>query len=555
MKIDVLVAEIGSTTTVVNAFKDIDTEHPVFWAQGQAPTSVLEGDVRIGLQGAITDLCKKKGIESLEYDEMLATSSAAGGLKMTVHGLVYDMTARAAKEAALGAGGIIHYITAGKLRRTDLAKIKEIHPNLILIAGGVDYGERDTAIDNAEKIRSLGLKVPVIYAGNCENQEEMKLIFDEESGQKLYNVENVYPKIDELNVEPCRKVIQEAFEEHITGAPGMEHVRDMVNGPIIPTPGAVMECTKLLYECIGDLVVLDVGGATTDVHSVATESDQVARIMTAPEPKAKRTVEGDLGVYVNRMKVIESMGEEKLREKCEKAGIDPDKALESYVAIPKNDEERKLVEILTEEAVMKAMERHAGQIRYVYGPSGRSSVAEGKDLTQVKYIVGTGGALTRLPHRVEIMKKIAGHDETGMRLFPTSHAEILVDNDYIMASLGVLSKKHREGAKKLLEQSLGISFPEKRVGLERQLAENGEKSQGKNEEGMPAVFAKLNEELAEKDAKREDLIRHIEECEAEGYDMTVYREDLGLPLPEKKPETCDHNCGACGRTSCRQRKR
>ena len=419
----------------------------------------------------------------------------------------------------------------------------------------MDYGERDTAIDNAEKIRSLGLKVPVIYAGNCENQEEMKLIFDEESGQKLYNVENVYPKIDELNVEPCRKVIQEAFEEHITGAPGMEHVRDMVNGPIIPTPGAVMECTKLLYECIGDLVVLDVGGATTDVHSVATESDQVARIMTAPEPKAKRTVEGDLGVYVNRMKVIESMGEEKLREKCEKAGIDPDKTLESYVAIPKNDEERKLVEILTEEAVMKAMERHAGQIRYVYGPSGRSSVAEGKDLTQVKYIVGTGGALTRLPHRVEIMKKIAGHDETGMRLFPTSHAEILVDNDYIMASLGVLSKKHREGAKKLLEQSLGISFPEKRVGLERQLAENGEKSQGKNEEGMPAVFAKLNEELAEKDAKREDLIRHIEECEAEGYDMTVYREDLGLSLPEKKPETCDRNCGACGRTSCRQRKR
>ncbi len=555
MKIDVLVAEIGSTTTVVNAFKDIDTEHPVFWAQGQAPTSVLEGDVRIGLQGAITDLCKKKGIESLEYDEMLATSSAAGGLKMTVHGLVYDMTARAAKEAALGAGGIIHYITAGKLRRTDLAKIKEIHPNLILIAGGVDYGERDTAIDNAEKIRSLGLKVPVIYAGNCENQEEMKLIFDEESGQKLYNVENVYPKIDELNVEPCRKVIQEAFEEHITGAPGMEHVRDMVNGPIIPTPGAVMECTKLLYECIGDLVVLDVGGATTDVHSVATESDQVARIMTAPEPKAKRTVEGDLGVYVNRMKVIESMGEEKLREKCEKAGIDPDKALESYVAIPKNDEERKLVEILTEEAVMKAMERHAGQIRYVYGPSGRSSVAEGKDLTQVKYIVGTGGALTRLPHRVEIMKKIAGHDETGMRLFPTSHAEILVDNDYIMASVGVLSKKHREGAKKLLEQSLGISFPEKRVGLERQLAEKGENRQGKNEKGMPAVFAQLKEELAEKDAKREELIRHIEECEAEGYDMTVYREDLGLSLPEKKPETCDRNCGACGRTSCRQRKR
>ena len=85
MKVDVLVAEIGSTTTVVNAFKDIDSEEPVFWAQGQAPTSVLDGDVRIGLEGAIADLCRKKKIDSLEYDEMLATSSAAGGLKMTVH--------------------------------------------------------------------------------------------------------------------------------------------------------------------------------------------------------------------------------------------------------------------------------------------------------------------------------------------------------------------------------------------------------------------------------------------------------------------------------------
>ena len=157
MKVDVLVAEIGSTTTVVNAFKDLDSENPVFWAQGQAPTSVLEGDVRIGLQGAIDDLCRKMNIDSLEYDEMLATSSAAGGLKMTVHGLVYDMTAKAAREAALGAGGIIHDITVGRLRRSDLARIKEINPNLILIAGGVDYGERDTAIYNAEMIRNMEL--------------------------------------------------------------------------------------------------------------------------------------------------------------------------------------------------------------------------------------------------------------------------------------------------------------------------------------------------------------------------------------------------------------
>ncbi len=456
MKIDILVAEIGSTTTVVNAFHQIHTDNPEFWGQGQAPTSVLDGDVRIGLRAAIEDLCKKKSVDSLTYDEMLATSSAAGGLKMTVHGLVYDMTAKAAKEAALGAGAIIHNVTAGKLRRTDLEKIKEINPNLILIAGGVDYGERDTAIYNAELIRSMGLSIPVIYGGNVENQEEMKLIFGESSNMKLYLVENVYPKIDELNVEPARKVIQDAFEEHIIHAPGMEHVRDMVNGPIIPTPGAVMEATKLLYECIGNLIVLDVGGATTDLHSVSEDSDQIGRILISPEPKAKRTVEGDLGVYVNRQNIVDSIGKERLQE--ELSNIDIDEVMKTYEAIPKTKEEIIFVERLTKDAVLKAVERHAGRIRYVYGPSGRTTLAEGKDLTQVKYIVGTGGALTRLPHRKEIMKLIARHNDTGLLLFPGEHAEILVDNDYIMASLGVLSRKHKEAAIKLLEKSLNIEF-------------------------------------------------------------------------------------------------
>jgi len=459
MKIDVLVAEIGSTTTVVNGFHGLTSGNPVFWGQGQAPTSVLEGDVRVGLRGAIDDLCQSKGIEELTYGEMLATSSAAGGLKMTVHGLVYDMTARAAKEAALGAGGIIHYITAGKLRRTDLKKIEEIKPNLILIAGGVDYGERDTAIYNAEMIRSMNLGIPVIYAGNVENQEEIKLVF-EDTDTKLYIVENVYPKIDQLNVEPCRKVIQEAFEEHIIHAPGMEHVRDMVNGPIIPTPGAVMECTKLMNQYLGNLMVLDVGGATTDVHSVTEDSEQIARLLISPEPKAKRTVEGDLGLYVNRMKVIESIGEEKFRKDL--AEIDVDKTLSEYVAIPKNKDEIRLVERLAREAVLKAVERHAGTLRYIYGPSGRQTLAEGKDLTQVNFIVGTGGALTRLPHRVELMERIARHNETGMLLFPGTAAKILVDNDYIMASLGVLSRKYPDAAVKLLERSLDYKFPPKK---------------------------------------------------------------------------------------------
>ena len=572
MKVDVLVAEIGSTTTVVNAFIGLDSEEPVFWDQGQAPTSVLEGDVRIGLQGAIDDLKAKKGIDELEYDEMLATSSAAGGLKMTVHGLVYDMTAKAAREAALGAGGIIHDITVGRLRRTDLAKIKEINPNLILIAGGVDYGERDTAIYNAEMIRSMGLKTPVVYAGNIENQEEMKLIFDEESGQRLYLVDNVYPKIDTLNVEPCRKVIQDAFEDNITKAPGMEHVRDMVNGPIIPTPGAVMECTKLLYDCLGEVMTIDVGGATTDVHAVSEDSDAIARVLVAPEPKAKRTVEGDLGLYVNRYKVIESIGEEKLRKECdEKLHIDLDDTLSTYVAIPKKENEFILVERLCQEATLRAVERHAGSIRYVYGPSGRTTVAEGKDLTQIKYIVGTGGALTRLPHRVDIMEMIPKDNETGMKLYPSDAVKILVDNHYIMASLGVLSKTHRQGAIKLLGQSLGIELKERHEEIEKD------------------KFIKELQSMAKTSKeKQEELQQHIKEMEDMGYDLTEYKEALKGNIggatreeveaakkealqndrsvwtakdamaesdydPNRRKPGCDRKCKLCYRTHCRWR--
>ena len=168
---------------------------------------------------------------------------------------------------------------------------------------------------------------------------------------------------------------------------------------------------------------------------------------------------GDLGVYVNMPNIVATIGKDKLKEEL---NIDIDKVMAEYKAIPKNEDEIKFVERLTLEAVLKAVERHAGRIRYVYGPSGRSSLAEGKDLSQVKYIIGTGGALTRLPNRVEIMRKIAMDNESGMKLYPHPEAEILVENDYIMASLGVLSKAHEEAALKLLAKSLRIKLPKKR---------------------------------------------------------------------------------------------
>ncbi len=448
MKIDVLVAEIGSTTTVINAFNGIGTPCPKFVGQGQAPTSVLDGDVTVGLKGAIDNLKNYLKVEKIDYTEMIATSSAAGGLRMTVHGLVYDMTVRAAKEAALGAGGIIKMITAGRLRRLDLKKIIDIKPNIILVAGGVDYGERDTALYNTDQIVSLNLDIPIIYAGNTENTEEVKLIC-EEAGIKLYLVDNVYPRIDFLNVEPTRRIIQEVFEEHIIHAPGMATVREMVKGPIIPTPGAVMEAARLLKENIGDLVVFDVGGATTDVHSVTEGSEEINNLLISPEPYAKRTVEGDLGVYINLNHIVERIGIEELRSEFPNV----EDLAKKTNAIPQTDEEKTFIERLAKEAVLTSLERHAGTLRYIYGPSGKKTIAEGKDLSNIKYIIGTGGALTRLPNNINILKNAAGYGK-GLELYPKKEAKILIDKHYIFASLGVLSKKYPEEAVYLMKKSI-----------------------------------------------------------------------------------------------------
>jgi uncharacterized protein (TIGR01319 family) len=447
--VDMLVAEIGSTTTVVNAFHCIDTDSPVFIGQGQAATTVLAGDVTIGLQQAIDNLEKSLGTE-LSWKEMVASSSAAGGLRMTVHGLVYDMTVKAAQEAALGAGANIYWVTAGELSDADLSTIERTKPNIILLAGGVDYGEKATVIENARRLSHLTWPVPVIYAGNKAVSDEVQHILTA-SRIPVTVVENVYPRIDQLNIEPTRRVIHDVFEKHITEAPGMQKIRKLVNGGIIPTPGAVMRAAQLLYESIGDLIVLDVGGATTDVHSVAEGDPEITAILIGPEPLAKRTVEGDLGVYVNADNVLALCDISKL---CEQLGCTPQELAALKTPLPSSDKEKLFAGYLTNMAVQTAVNRHAGSIEYIYGPTGRLTVARGKDLTGVKWIIGTGGALTRLPVGRDILTNINAPLRSNLLL--PRQGQALIDQNYIMASAGMLAQKYPQAALSMLRQSLSM---------------------------------------------------------------------------------------------------
>ncbi len=423
--VDVLVAEIGSTTTVVSAFaglREYPATTPHLVGQGVAATSVADGDVTIGVNAARARLEAASG--PLEPSLTLATSSAAGGLRMTVHGLTQRMTAMAAREAALGAGAVVKFQTAGRLRDHDLREIDAVKPNLILLAGGVEGGDFDTVLFNAGRLAELEARPIVVYAGNsvvCSDAQEVL----EGAGFKVKVTNNVYPGIDELDIVPARAVIHDAFEEHITHAPGMERIGEVVNGRILPTPGAVLIAAERLAEDIGDLVVVDVGGATTDVHSITDGSPEVAALMIEPQPHSKRTVEGDLGTYVSAAHVVEMLAEQ-------------ERPVQLPPPLPTTQEEIAAALTLTHFAAVTGVQRHAGQLAHLYTPTGRQTVARGRDLTACRLVIGTGGALTRLSGGAAVLSDVRAKSGGGERLLPPPDARVALDRDYVFACCGAL---------------------------------------------------------------------------------------------------------------------
>jgi len=449
-EIDALVAEIGSTTTVVSAFDGL-THAPAFLGQGMAPTTAQQGDVLAGLEAAVIDLKARMGLQELRWRSFYAASSAAGGLSMSVHGLVYEMTARAARLAALGAGAVVRGVTAGKMGPDELEDLRELRPNLILLAGGTDYGDKETALHNARAIAGLKLDIPTLFAGNSQAAKGVSRVF-ESAGQPLTLTENVYPSLDQLNIEPARREIQRLFETHIIKAPGMARIREMVDGPIMPTPGAVMEALGILHPVIGDVLAVDIGGATTDVHSGAKGSEAIALIQTQPEPFFKRTVEGDLGLFLNAHHLAGALGTDSLSQEL---AINAREELAHWPPIPRSPAQISLARRLALEAGRRALNRHAGVLRQVYLPEGRRRFAAGKDLSEVTTLIATGGALTRLPGRGLILKALRDLNASGEMLYPPPGVmRVLVDRYYLMASLGVLSRGHPGAALMLLRQSL-----------------------------------------------------------------------------------------------------
>lgn len=435
--IQVLTLEVGSTITKVNGFVRLPEGGFRHAAQGFAPTSVARGDVGLGVDEALADL-KSRFHGSLEGAETFVNSSAAGGLRMTVHGLTAGMTARAAREASLGAGAIVKMVTAGALNEAHLDEIRELRPNIILLAGGVDFGETATVMGNAERIASMNLGVPVLYAGNSALRRAIQKHFDA-AGVELLTANNVFPDVDVLNIEPLRELIHNVFSRHIIHAPGMARLGELTRWGIMPTPGAVLRGAELFAEVLGDCLVFDVGGATTDVHSVTEGSREFRDLLVDPEPRAKRTVEGDLGVYVNARNILDLSQDPRWEAR-----------LGDLRAMPSTEQEQAFTHWLCGRAVETGARRHAGTLTDIFTPTGRKQMVKGKDLTAVQWVVATGGALTRVEGGEASLRAIC--TGAGKYLLPRPDARILVDREYLFSALGTLAQAYPEDVKATFAQ-------------------------------------------------------------------------------------------------------
>ena len=452
----VLLIDFGSTNTKVTA---VDAENAALLGTAAAFTTVGT-DVGEGLENALSLLRKQCG--DITFSRRYACSSAAGGLRMVASGLVPGLTAEAAKLASLGAGAKVVKVFSYEMTDEDIAEIEEIRPDIFLLTGGTDGGNTACITHNAAMLATCRGDFPIIIAGNrnaaaaCEKRL---------SGRQIIRCPNVMPRLNQPEIEPVQAVIRTLFLERIIQAKGLSRESALVEGILMPTPSAVKRAVELLsagtrtQQGFGELVAADLGGATTDVYSVAEGMPEHPSTLLKGmvEPRSKRTVEGDIGMRYSAQGVLAAAGAEKLAVlsgQAEDAVADwVDTLTQNPDALPQNEAEAALDFALAAAAVETAVARHAGTLEQIYTLAGPALVQTGKDLCPIRALILTGGAIIASPRAGEVGAQACYSNTEPMSLRPRK-PDIYVDRRYILAAMGLLAEHHPEAALAIMKKEI-----------------------------------------------------------------------------------------------------
>ena len=454
-----LLIDVGSTWT-----KGVAVTLPegkLAW-RCQHPTTLAEGIMR-GAQAVIDELQQNVPAGS-SVAFRAATSSAAGGLRVAAIGLVPDLTGTAARQASLGAGARVVFTGAYTLADDEIAALRAAKPDIILLSGGTDGGNSEVIIGNAKKLAEANavktIPATVVLAGNKSARAACEAIL-KAAGYEVVIAHNVLPTINELKVESAQAAIRDVFLERIVHARGIDDLRAWATGGLAPTPRAVLDAAAFLADgapALGTTVLVDIGGATTDVHSVGGEVPPPDRVLRGlPEPRVKRTVEGDLGLRVSASAAADVLGTEALSTTLGTSAADVVAEARRRVDQPDTlRDEDHFDRALTIAAVAEALNRHAGHLEQ--SPLARDTWFQiGKDLREAHVVIASGGVFAARPDADELLALSLKTARSKGQLVPGDGASLLIDRDYVMFAVGLLAKLWPEAAAQLAKTSLRMA--------------------------------------------------------------------------------------------------
>jgi uncharacterized protein (TIGR01319 family) len=435
----VVCVDFGSTFTKASLV-DVDEGRVVAWAEHR---TTIDTDVLDGYDACLAVL---SGQDPRALDApTLACSSAGGGLRIAVVGNEELVTAEAGRRVALSSGGKVVAVFAAS-RGDDLAALPVSEPDVVLLTGGTDGGNAEPILACARALAPVW-SGPVVVAGDVDARDEVAQIL---TANPLVVAANIVPRIGVLAPDGARSAIRELFLSHVIGGKHLSSRADFLEMVQGATPDVVLTGVELLAETAGDTVVVDVGGATTDVHSVVEldpEDSGLSREVVATT-RVTRTVEGDLGMRWSAVTTAEAAGRDDLVEAALRRRADPG-------FVPTSDAEDDVDEEIAREAVGMALRRHAGRSKVVVSPEGRVVERTGKDLRGVDLLVGSGGVLRhgRPGVAARVFAGSVGDVAGGWQLPRT--AEVTVDTDYVLAAVGLLAQPHPEAARRLVRRLTG----------------------------------------------------------------------------------------------------